>query len=141
MVTRLTEHFTLEELCASDKARELKIDNTPTAAAAANLAVLAVNVLEPLRELYQKPILVNSGYRCEKLNKAVGGKSNSQHLTGNAVDIRPAEQKDLPILCAMAKRLDFDQLLFEKNAAGVRWLHVSFAFGKNRHYVNENYCV
>lgn len=63
-----------------------------------NIEALVENVLDPLRERYGKPIVVNSGYRCPKHNKEVGGVANSQHLRGEAADIRPADPNDLKLL-------------------------------------------
>jgi hypothetical protein len=55
-----------------------------------NIEALVENVLDPLRERYGKPIIVNSGYRCAKHNREVGGASGSQHMRGEAADIRPS---------------------------------------------------
>ena len=82
------KYFTLTELTKSATATRLKIDNTPTAEAKQNLVNLIDKILDPLREAYGKPIIVTSGYRCPKLNKAVGGSTSSQHMKGMAADIR-----------------------------------------------------
>ena len=84
---RLSPHFTLEEMTASDTARKLGICNKAPSGIVKNLGYLANNLLEPLRSLLGKPILITSGYRCEELNKAVGGSATSQHRYGQAVDI------------------------------------------------------
>ena len=60
-----------------------------------NIEALVENVLDPLRERYGKPIVVNSGYRCAKHNKEVGGVANSQHVKGEAADIRPTTKVQL----------------------------------------------
>lgn len=86
-------YFTVEELCYSATAKRLGIDNSPNKEVVENLNKLVENVLDPLREKYGKPIMVSSGYRCEKLNKAVGGAAKSQHLTGKAADICVAGNK------------------------------------------------
>lgn len=122
----ITEHFTLEELTESPSARRLGIDNSPTAQVTANLTALAVNVLEPLRKAYGAPIVVTSGYRSPALNRAVGGAKSSQHMKGQAADIRsvsdsPAENKRLFDLI-VALKLPFDQLIDEY---GYNWVHVS----------------
>ena len=64
-----------------------RIDNSPSRTVAENLEALVYNVLDPLHEAYGKPIYVNSGYRSARLNLVVGGAKNSQHMTGEAVDI------------------------------------------------------
>ena len=81
------KHFTIAELCRSNTATAKKIDNTPTEQVEKNLKALVENVLDPVREKLGRPITVNCGYRSPKLNNAVGGVSNSQHVTGEAADI------------------------------------------------------
>lgn len=126
----------MRELTSSATAVRKGIDNTPDAVAKANLTALVANVLDPLREAYGRPIVVTSGYRCAKLNKAVGGARNSQHVTGEAVDIRSvsdsvADNKALFDLI-LRLRLPFDQLLDEY---GYDWIHVSHKQGGNRRQV------
>ena len=81
--------FTLEEFTYSITAQHLGIDNTPSKEAVKNLERLVSRVLDPLREAWGSPIIVTSGYRCEELNKRVGGVKTSYHLRGMAADIRP----------------------------------------------------
>ena len=83
--------FTIKELTKSTTAQQKGIKNVPSKEQEQNLIALIENVLDPLREAYGKPIVVTSGYRCPALNKAVGGASNSQHMTGQAADIRTIE--------------------------------------------------
>ena len=85
------KYFTINELTKSSTAQRLHINNNPTQEVKDNLNKLIDNVLDPLRELYGKPIIVNSGYRSFKLNKVVGGAKNSQHLVGQASDIRTVQ--------------------------------------------------
>ena len=82
-------YFTLEEFTYSITAQHLGIDNTPSKEAMTNLERLVSRVLDPLREAWGSPIIVTSGYRCEELNKRVGGVKTSYHLRGMAADIRP----------------------------------------------------
>ena len=143
MNTPVTMHFTIEELYASRKAKELGIDNKPTIQKMINLVYLAAYVLEPLRVAMNEPITISSGYRCEKLNKAVGGVYNSQHMKGQAADlfIDGDIEKGKRWFNYIKDRLLFDQLIWEHNAAGVYWVHVSFVFpdfGKNRKKVNDD---
>ena len=77
IMEHLTDNFTKEELIASATASRLGIDNTPTKEAESKLYLLATTILQPLRDLYGKPIKVSSGYRCKALNKAVGGVTTS----------------------------------------------------------------
>lgn len=121
----MAEFFTKSELTRSDTARTLKIDNTPTPEASAALDALMWNVLDPIRRMWGKPIIVNSGYRCPKLNAAVGGTATSQHMKGEAADITagdPIKNKELFDMIAQSA-IPFDQLIDEKN---YRWIHVSY---------------
>ena len=82
-------YFTLDEFVRSATATAHGIDNTPSKEAVTNLELLVSRVLDPLREAWGSPIIVTSGYRCEELNKRVGGVKTSYHLRGMAADIRP----------------------------------------------------
>ena len=122
------KYFTINELTKSSTAQRLHINNNPTQEVKDNLNKLIDNVLDPLRELYGKPIIVNSGYRSFKLNKAVGGAKNSQHLVGQASDIRTVQNtkesnKELFDLIKNSK-LPFDQLI---NEYDYNWVHVSYS--------------
>lgn len=88
MSTKLSNNFSLEELVASTTAKKRKIDNTPSAEVVANLTKLAKEVLQPIRNKYGKAITVTSGYRSVKLNAAIGGVKTSQHVKGEAADIK-----------------------------------------------------
>lgn len=129
------KYFTINELTKSSTAQRLHINNNPTQEVKDNLDKLIDNVLDPLRELYGKPIIVNSGYRCTKLNKAIGGAKNSQHLVGQASDIRTVQNtkesnKELFDLIKNSK-LSFDQLI---NEYDYNWVHVSYS-PRNRRQV------
>jgi len=138
--TYLSPHFSFYEMYHSDKADELGIDNTPSAALAKRLEELVLNVLEPLRELWGAPIVVTSGYRCPALNKAVGGSSTSQHRTAEAADIRTKSDKredNMALLkCLLGSGIVFDQIIAEnvdKNGFP-DWIHVSYTTRRaNRH--------
>ena len=84
---RLTEHFQLSEFEKSSTARARGINNGVPANIIPNIKNLCEQVLEPLRQHVGKPVVIGSGYRCPTLNKAVGGVTNSQHMTGEAADI------------------------------------------------------
>lgn len=93
------------------------------AEAKANIEALVENVLDPVREWYGKPIYVNSGYRCPKHNAAVGGVPNSQHMRGEAADIRPREVGKI-----IEQLGNYDQLIYYPTFVHVSWKRV----GKNR---------
>ena len=121
------KYFSIQELTKSATAVRKGIKNDPSIQVCKALTALIENVLDPLREAYGKPIIVTSGYRCEKLNKAVGGAASSQHVKREAADIRsvqdtPEENKKLFDLIVKLK-LPFDQLI---NEYGYDWVHVSF---------------
>lgn len=137
---QLSKHFKLSEFTRSATASAKKIDNTPSLEVVSNLQQLCIHVLEPLREHFNCPITINSGYRSPILNKAVGGVKTSQHMTGEAADIH------LPSTAIGRKWFtwlmdqDFDQLILEKSTPTNTsyWIHVSYRQnGNNRHQVIE----
>lgn len=132
------KHFCIDEFCKSDVAAKRGVANVPSPAERANIYALVDNVLDPLREAWGEPIIVNSGFRCEALNKAVGGAPNSQHKTGEAADIEtvkrnPADNKRLFELIR-SLGLPFDQLI---NEFDYDWIHVSFSRTRHRGQVLE----
>ena len=143
MATKITMHFTLDELCASQTAKARGIQNKPGTAEIINLVYLAAYVLEPLREAMGEPIKIGSGFRCPQLNRAVGGVANSQHIKGQAADlcIDGDMKKGKRWFEWIKTHLDFDQLIWEHNAKGTYWVHVSYVhppFGRNRRQVIDN---
>lgn len=131
---KLSNNFDLAEFVKSDTATRLGIDNTPTFQEVENIARLVVNVLQPLRNAYGKPITVNSGYRCPALNKAVGGSTTSSHMKGEAADITAGSKEENKVLFELVKKLNlsFDQLIDEKDFS---WVHVSYRKGNNRNQI------
>ncbi len=123
----LTAHFSLREMCASGTAIRLGIENVPDEAVIKRLQQLCEHVLEPLRQRFGV-IRITSGYRCERLNRAVGGVKNSQHLRGEAADIHVSDiEVGRKMFRFIKENLEFDQLLFEHiRENGVCWLHVSY---------------
>lgn len=119
------KYFKLEEFLTSYTARENKIENLPSFEIVENLKILA-GFLDDVREAWGSGIDVSSGYRCEKLNKKVGGKKTSLHRKGWAVDLQPSngkfeEFKDF--LVEYLKGKNFDALIIESNSSGDKWLH------------------
>ncbi len=115
----LTPHFTLEELTHTD---HREIDNVPNDAEIENLKRLA-DFLEQLKVvLGGKPIMINSAFRCKRLNDAVGSKDTSQHRIGCAADIRvPGMTPNEVVQAVIASDLQFDQVIREFD----RWTHIS----------------
>lgn len=128
------KYFTIKELCASAIAGRLGIVNKCNMEQEARLTALVDNVLDPLREWYGKPIIVNSGFRSTKLNKAVGGTATSQHMKGEAADITGGTKAENKKLFNYIKdNLPFDQLI---NESDFTWVHVSYkTSGDNRKQV------
>ena len=87
------KHFTIPELTHSLRAQACGIDNTPPASAVPLMVELIDRVLDPIRERWQSPIYITSGYRCPALNRKVGGVEGSYHTRGMAADIRPGNGK------------------------------------------------
>lgn len=133
---RISEHFSLSEFTDSDTARRRHIDNTPSATIVLAITTLVNGLLEPLRKRYCKAIRVNSGYRSPELNKAVNGATNSQHMRGEAADIRGASPKENMLLYHLIRTLfNFDQVIAEEydvNTGTCEWVHVSFKATGNR---------
>lgn len=92
MATNLSKNFSLEELIASTTVKK-NINNTPSNDVVNNLKRLCTEVLQPIRDKYEKFIIVSSGYRCSKLNTTVGGSKTSQPLYGQAADIKCTDTK------------------------------------------------
>ena len=129
-----SEHFTIEELCRSQVAVCLGIDNEPKRAdIIANLKRLAFHTLEAVRLLNDnKPITITSGYRCKELNRAVGGVATSQHQNGCAADFvvgSAEENRSLFDKIKSSGSVPFDQLILEPKAG---WIHISYVEGGNR---------
>lgn len=130
-------YFTVEELCKSDTAKKLHIDNTPSPEIVEHLKEMIV-FLNPIREAWGSAIKVTSGFRCPLLNDAVGGAINSAHQFGFAVDLVP-KKGDLDsfytffLAYLREHNLKWDQLIFEKSKSS-RWLHFGLKskYGKQR---------
>lgn len=137
-------YFKMSELIHSDIAELYKISNIPEKEHMDNLLNLIWYVLQPLREILGVPVIVTGGYRSlglwQKL-KAIGKNpaKNSQHLNGQAADIQ-VPKKDLKEVFRIIKtKLPYDQLLYEYDMQGNRWIHVSYNHNNNRHQSIENY--
>ena len=128
---QLSPHFRLSEFLNLGKYP----DNIPTMQAMVNMTYGCLTLLEPARQLVG-PIIINSGYRSEEVNKKVGGVKNSQHLIGQAADIRPRDSAQFHRLVEFLQASPHtDQLL-----TAATWLHISWTpFAQPRHYVRIGY--
>ena len=141
MATRISKNFTLDELTASATAKAKGIINAPGVDEVCNMCALVHHVLQPLRDAMNEPIKIGSGYRCTKLNQAVGGVAGSQHIRGQAADlcIDGDKVKGKRWFDWIRAHCEFDQLIWEHNARGSYWVHVSFrSDGQNRRNVIGN---
>jgi len=119
----LSKNFTLDEFVESSTASRLNIDNTPDFEVKNNLVRLCKEILQPLRDVLQRPIHVTSGYRCKTLNKAVGGVYNSQHCYGLAADICVDSMDSIKLYKRIKElELSYDQLICYPS-----FVHVSIA--------------
>ena len=141
MATRISKNFTVEELTASATAKRLGIINAVGQEEVVCLCALVHHVLQPLRDAMGEPIKIGSGYRCPALNRAVGGVANSQHTKGQAADlcIDGDLKKGKRWFEWIKAHCQFDQLIWEHNAKGSYWVHVSYrADGHNRRQAIDN---
>lgn len=124
---QLSKHFTLWEMMRSGIAVRMNIKNVPDEQEKEALRQLCQHVLEPLRCRYGA-IIITSGYRCLRLNRAVGGVPTSQHMRGEAADIFiPNLEIGRKYFDFIKNNTTFDQLIWEPRGADVpRWLHVSY---------------
>ena len=142
---RLSQHFTLGELCKTSA--KTADGNIPSHVHIENLKRLC-GWLEMLRSEWNQrygegddPIIINSGYRSEAVNKAVGGVSGSNHLTGCAVDIHVYGIEQLVRYATILLDIsdlnneDFDELLLERSPRGTYWLHFAVRPTGNRRKV------
>ena len=119
------KYFTISELTKSDTAKAYHIDNTPDAKSVDNMEILINECLDRIREMWGSPIYVNSGFRCEELNRLVKGKKTSHHKRGMAADITTHNIEKNRQLFEMIKNSDipFTQLIDESDYL---WVHISY---------------
>ncbi len=141
---KISKHVTLAEVEKSNTAKRLGINNTPTAEHLGNLQKVCTNVFEPIREYFNVPIGISSGYRSEALNEAIGGSKTSQHSKGQALDLDAdmhGKVTNKQIFDFIKENLKFDQLIAEfwnKDTSDYAWIHVSYDYD-NRNQVLESY--
>lgn len=134
-----TEHFKASEIIGSNKAKENNIDNTPKNDEIIGNINYTLQRLEKIRIQYNKPIVITSGYRCEELNRLVGGVKDSYHLSGLAVDLK----YDSELFGFIKKNCKYDKLILERGNKHT-WIHLQFRKGNERNcsltlYPNEKF--
>lgn len=131
---KISENFTLEELTRSDTAKAYNLDNSPNTNQLQNMVALVKNVLQPLRNQFGR-VVINSCFRSPEVNKLVSGNPKSQHLTGEAADIRTKNYAQAKEWFEWIRHnLLYDQLIIEKysKSSTTYWIHVSFSRCSNR---------
>lgn len=127
---KISEHITKYEATYSPMALRLNIINEPNEAQLLCMQLVAEMCFEPLRKWYDKPIKINSFFRCKELNEAVKGSATSQHCKGEAIDMSAGSKEENKKLFDWCKaNLIFDQLI---NEFDYSWIHVSYKIGMNR---------
>lgn len=132
---KLSNHFSVAEFEKSQTAIRKGIVNRMSDEHIENAKLLCKYVLEPAREHFGKPIVINSGFRSDRLNRAVGGASSSQHKSGQAADIELVGGSNWDLLEYIHDNLPYDQLIAEFMVNGnprAGWVHVSYRHSNNR---------
>ena len=123
------KYFSFKEMIKSDTAKSKGIENIPDWEQINALQTLIEAVLDPLREWYDKPIYITSGYRCEALNEAVGGSFTSYHMIGSAADINQgSKEENQKIFDYIKDNLPFTELGWEGDG---KWVHVAYIKGRD----------
>jgi zinc D-Ala-D-Ala carboxypeptidase len=132
---KLSGHFSLAELTKSQTATRKGIDNKPTLEHIENLTELCVQILEPTRRNFGKPMVISSGYRSEELCEAIGSSKNSQHAKGEAADFEMFGVDNKQLAKYIKNNLVFDQLILEfynPDDPSSGWVHCSYSKEENR---------
>lgn len=126
---KISNHISYKEAIRSNTATRRGIDNTPGDYEVTNMVGVAENIFEPLRQWVGGPIKINSMFRCEELNTAIGGSSRSQHCQGRAIDIDDTfgHKTNAEMFNYIKENLNFDQLIWEFGTNdNPDWVHVSY---------------
>ena len=137
---KISNHITYAEAIHSNTSKRRGIDNTPSQTQVEAMKLLAEKVFEPLREWVGGPIKVNSFFRSEALNEAIGGSGTSQHCKGQAIDIDDVygRKSNAEMYNWIKENLDFDQMIWEFGTdMQPNWVHVSYVSEEK----NRNKCL
>ncbi len=126
MQGQLGRFFSWAEMTTSGAASRLGLSNQPPSEAQQAMAALVSNLLDPLRTALGRPVMVTSGYRSPEVNRAVDGSHSSQHMSGEAADIKVAGlPSDTLVTAILRLGVPFDQLIWYAPERGGH-VHVSF---------------
>ena len=126
---KISKHISYKEGTRSITAIRKGINNIPNDYELANMELIAAKIFEPLRKWVGGPIKINSFFRCEELNTAIGGSSNSQHCQGRAIDIDDTygHKTNAEMFEYIRTNLNFDQIIWEFGTdTNPDWVHVSY---------------
>jgi len=126
---KISNHISYREGVRSNTATRLDIDNIPNSYQVGNMTGIAHNLFEPLRKWVGGPIKINSFFRSEKLNSAIGGSRSSQHCQGRAMDIDDTfgYKTNAEMFHYIKQNLNFDQIIWEFGTdKNPDWIHVSY---------------
>jgi hypothetical protein len=135
---KLTANITLDELTKSQVAERKGINNNPNPAQIENLKALAVNILQPVRSHFDKPLIISSGFRCAQLCVEIGSSVNSQHVADDkaaAADFEIPGVDNRELALWIKSELEYDQLILEfykDNEPASGWIHCSYSTDQNR---------
>ena len=135
---KLTQNFSLNELVKSQVAERKGINNNPSPTQIENLQALAENILQPVRDHFQLPVIISSGFRCAELCIAIGSSINSEHCADNnsaAADFEIPGIDNKELAEWIRNNLIWNQLILEFYKEGEPtsgWIHCSYSREKNR---------
>ena len=135
---KLTANITLDEMTKSDIAERKGINNNPSPKQIDNLKALAVNILQPIRSQFEKPVIISSAFRCAQLCLEIGSSIHSQHTALNnaaAADFEIPGIDNKELATWIKENLIFDQLILEYYREGEPtsgWVHCSYSTDLNR---------
>jgi len=125
----LSANFTLKELTKSDTATRLDLDNTPNDEQIESLRLLCENILQPVRDHFDKPVRISSGFRAPAVNQATGGSATSDHCKGQACDFEIEGLSNPEVATWIMENLTYSQLILEFYVQGQvnsGWIHCSY---------------
>ena len=130
---KLTDNFSLEEMTRSATAEKKNIENVPNEEQIECLRQLCVNILQPLRDDFQRALVVSSGFRSKKLSLAINSKTTSQHCKGQAADFTIPGIDNKKVFKHIIENLPMDQVILEyykeddmKDFSNKGWIHCSY---------------
>ena len=135
---KLTANITLDELTKSQTAERKGINNNPNPKQIDNIKALAINILQPVRSHYDRPLIISSGFRCAQRCVEIGSSVNSQHVADDnaaAADFEIPGVDNRELALWIKSELDYDQLILEfykDNEPTSGWIHCSYSTDHNR---------